>query len=266
MIDAKPLTADDLSEADKVKLILANKDKIKAQAKKNRKEMGMEDESDMEEEEVEREPTIFDYDVDCVDKRKAQLLEKYPWAANQIEDAIMKPERLPRIKKKLAEKLLKADEFLQAFSKRGPNMSFEEQKTLRKVLVEAAEDGEETDYESDSEAIMERDQKAYDTLQDRQSEKVVEANRGIFQYLSVMDTKVMLPPMKQIYKKSENGPLTLFLELDDVLVHTFICDENTGYIAKPTFKDPEYEFMLKEVRLPILVYERDHMDDFLKYL
>jgi len=178
----------------------------------------------------------------------------------------MKPERLPRIKKKLAEKLLKADEFLQAFSKRGPNMSFEEQKTLRKVLVEAAEDGEETDYESDSEAIMERDQKAYDTLQDRQSEKVVEANRGIFQYLSVMDTKVMLPPMKQIYKKSENGPLTLFLELDDVLVHTFICDENTGYIAKPTFKDPEYEFMLKEVRLPILVYERDHMDDFLKYL
>lgn len=49
-------------------------------------------------------------------------------------------------------------------------------------------------------------------------------------------------------------------------MHTFICDENTGYIAKPTFKDPEHEFMLKEVRLPILLYERDHMDDFLKYL
>lgn len=51
-----------------------------------------------------------------------------------------------------------------------------------------------------------------------------------------------------------------------MLIHTYICDENTGYIAKPTFKDPEHEFMLKEVNLPILVYERDHMDDFLKYL
>ena len=49
-------------------------------------------------------------------------------------------------------------------------------------------------------------------------------------------------------------------------MHTFICDENTGYIAKPTFKDPEHEFMLKEVRLPILVYERDGMEEFLKYL
>jgi len=33
-----------------VKLILANKNKIKAQAKKNRKEMGIVDESDLEEE------------------------------------------------------------------------------------------------------------------------------------------------------------------------------------------------------------------------
>lgn len=91
-------------------------------------------------------------------------------------------------------------------------------------------------------------------------------DRGIFKYLNVIDKKVMLPPMKPIYKESQHGGLTLFLELDDVLLHTFICDENTGYIAKPTFKDPEHEFMLNEVRLPILVYERDHMHEFLKYL
>lgn len=72
--------------------------------------------------------------------------------------------------------------------------------------------------------------------------------------------------MKPSYKEKPHGGLTLFLELDDVLLHTFICDENTGYIAKPTYKDPQHEFMLNEVRLPILVYERDHMDDFLKYL
>ena len=56
------------------------------------------------------------------------------------------------------------------------------------------------------------------------------------------------------------------MELDDALLHTYICDENTGYMAKPTFKDPEHEFMLKEVRLPILVYERDYLHDFIDYL
>jgi len=53
--------------------------------------------------------------------------------------------------------------------------------------------------------------------------------------------------MKPIYKdtsSNKNGALTLFLEIDDVLLHTFICDENTGYMAKPTYKDPEHEFML----------------------
>jgi len=82
----------------------------------------------------------------------------------------------------------------------------------------------------------------------------------------VLDTRVSLPDMKPIYTEKPNGGMTLFLELDDVILNTFICDENTGYIAKPTFKDPEHEFMLNEVRLPILVYERDHMEDFLKYL
>jgi len=73
--------------------------------------------------------------------------------------------------------------------------------------------------------------------------------------------------MKASYKEVKpNGGLTLYMELDDVLLHTFICDENTGYIAKPTFKEPEHEFMLNEVRLPILVYERDNMYEFLKYL
>ena len=54
----------------------------------------------------------------------------------------------------------------------------------------------------------------------------------------MIDKKVFLPPMKSSYKEKPNGGLTLFLELDDILLHTFICDENTGYIAKPTFKDP----------------------------
>ena len=72
--------------------------------------------------------------------------------------------------------------------------------------------------------------------------------------------------MKPIFKDAPNGALSLYMELDDALLHTYICDENTGYMAKPTFKDPEHEFMLKEVRLPILVYERDYLHDFIHYL
>ena len=41
----------DLTQSDKVRLILANEDKIKDQAKQNRKEMGLQDSSDEEEEE-----------------------------------------------------------------------------------------------------------------------------------------------------------------------------------------------------------------------
>ena len=81
-------------------------------------------------------------------------------------------------------------------------------------------------------------------MQTRGAQKLEEKSRGIFKYLSVVDKSVVLPPMKPIYAEKPNGALTLFLELDDVLLHTFICDENTGYIAKPTFKDPEHEFML----------------------
>ncbi len=228
--------------------------------------MGIQDSSDEEDEIDAKKTSIFEYDIDSVQKKKEDLLSKYPWAEKQIEDALTNPARLPRIKKKRAEQLLQADRFLEAFSTRGSNMSFDEQKQLRKVLVEPA-DGEETEYESDQESIGTKYYQSYDQRQTRQSQKIEEKAQGIFRYLSVVDTKVILPPMKASYKQVEpHGGFTLFMELDDVLLHTFICDENTGYIAKPTFKEPEHEFMLNEVRLPILVYERDHMDDFLKYL
>lgn len=70
----------------------------------------------------------------------------------------------------------------------------------------------------------------------------------------------MLPPQKH------KGALTLFMELDDTILNTFLCDENFGYMANPSAKDPEHEFFLSETRQPVLVYERDHMRDFLDYL
>jgi TFIIF-interacting CTD phosphatase-like protein len=56
------------------------------------------------------------------------------------------------------------------------------------------------------------------------------------------------------------------MELDDVLLHTFICDENFGYIANPIQKDPEHEFFMEEIRQPVLVYMRDHWEEFMQYL
>lgn len=55
------------------------------------------------------------------------MLAKYPWAEAQIEAALASPDRL-HIKKRRAEQLLNADRFLDAFSRKGKNMSFDEQK------------------------------------------------------------------------------------------------------------------------------------------
>lgn len=61
-------------------------------------------------------------------------------------------------------------------------------------------------------------------------------------------------------------PLTLYMEIDDVFLHTFLCDENFGYMANPASKDPEHEFFLQETRQPVLVYLRDMLDEFKQYL
>lgn len=82
----------------------------------------------------------------------------------------------------------------------------------------------------------------------------------IFKYLTIQDKFVSIPDVEQ------EGKLTLFMELDDVLLHSFICDENFGYIANPASKDPEHEFFVEEIRQPALVYMRDHWQDFMDFL
>ena len=73
----------------------------------------------------------------------------------------------------------------------------------------------------------------------------------------------MLPPL---HIAADKKPLTLYMELDDVFLNTFLCDENFGYMANPSAKDPEHEFFLPETRQPVLVYERDHLKDLLSFL
>jgi hypothetical protein len=91
----------------------------------------------------------------------------------------------------------------------------------------------------------------------------VKENRRIFKHLHINDKSVLLPPVK-----ISKNPLTVFIEIDDLFLHTFICDENFGYMANPAAKSPEHEFLLSDTntKQPVLVYERDCMHDLLTYL
>lgn len=60
--------------------------------------------------------------------------------------------------------------------------------------------------------------------------------------------------------------MTLFIEPDDFLLHTFICNENFGYLSNPASKDPEFEFFIEEIRQPVLVYMRDYWKEFMDFL
>jgi hypothetical protein len=54
-----------------------------------------------------------------------------------------------------------------------------------------------------------------------------------------------LPPLKPD-PNAHRPPLTVFIELDDVFLHTFLCDENFGYMANPNSKEAEHEFLIQE--------------------
>ncbi len=58
----------------------------------------------------------------------------------------------------------------------------------------------------------------------------------IFKFLTIQDKNVRIPDQSV----EDKDKLTLFIEIDDVLLHTFICDENFGYISNPASKEPEY--------------------------
>ena len=98
----------------------------------------------------------------------------------------------------------------------------------------------------------------------RQEIKLENKTKRIFKYLNVVDKNVVLPNRDPSVK--ENDAMTLFIEIDDVFLHTFLVDENFGHMAKPQEKDPEHEFLIEEGLQPVLVYERDYMADFLNYL
>jgi hypothetical protein len=98
-----------------------------------------------------------------------------------------------------------------------------------------------SDYESDlEESKMPR-------APFRSADELIESKKRIYSHLRVLDRSVKPLP-------KNDTCLTLFIEPEDFLYFTFLCDENSGYIAKPTSKDPEHELFLASHRLPILFY------------
>jgi len=77
----------------------------------------------------------------------------------------------------------------------------------------------------------------------------------------VQDKRVALPD-----RAPGDERLTLFMEIDEILLHSFICDENFGYIANPNSKDPEHEIFIAEINQPCLIYMRDHWKDMIDFL
>lgn len=67
-------------------------------------------------------------------------------------------------------------------------------------------------------------------------------------------------------EKVNKDSFTLYLELDDTLLHTYIYDENFGFMADPAAKEPEYKILFGPRNMPIHVYLRDHIEDFLTFL
>lgn len=56
------------------------------------------------------------------------------------------------------------------------------------------------------------------------------------------------------------------MELDDTILHTFIYDENFGFMSDPSAKEPEFKISFGPKDIPIRVYLRDNMQEFLNFL
>ena len=140
---------------------------------------------------------------------------------------------MPKLGTEKAKQYIEADKLLEKYATRVQNTSYSDQQRIRKVLLEEA-GGDDSEYESDFDELS--------TLEDQQQASrtgagaAAEGGRAattkrqqdrIFKYLTIQDKMVMLPP------RTEGTKLTVFFELDDVFLHTFLCDENFGYMAKP---------------------------------
>lgn len=60
--------------------------------------------------------------------------------------------------------------------------------------------------------------------------------------------------------------ITLFIPLDEVLLFSFIPDENVGMFDMPKLKDYDVRIELTEYKTFAFIYYRDYLEEFLNYI
>ena len=160
-------------------------------------------------------------------------IKGYNWYDNEEKNAAM----LKRTKRK--------NEMLRKYAKKATNVSFDQQKNLAKRIVEA-DIGEESEYESGMSELSTLEDVHWERRQTRSQLAFQNQSHRIFKFLKMLNPKVTLPAQKPAKSESlkDIGPLTLYIELEEVLMYGFIVDQNFGYMAKPTSKDPEHEVFI----------------------
>lgn len=83
----------------------------------------------------------------------------------------------------------------------------------------------------------------------------------IFKYITYK-ANAKLPDQEGNHK----GKISLFVPLDDVLIYSFIPDENLGLFEMPKFREYDIRLDLPEYKTFSYIYVRDYFDEFMNYI
>lgn len=143
------------------------------------------------------------------------------------------------------------------------------QTKIKKVIMQPQGDSSEMESELDSDAdfsgldtevelAMTPDQLAVKA--EKQFKSPNKRDQRVFQYIKPLDSRLTIPDMR------DPSRITLFIEIDQVFMCTFLCDPNFGYMTNPGSRDHDFEILIEETKQPVLCYERNHMQTFLDFL
>lgn len=127
--------------------------------------------------------SLYTLPIDCVEVKLMDLFERFPEKKAELISLVsnhkyFKDAEFPDIKQHL-----ERDKLLQKHTKVIKNRTFDEQKQLRKILVESA-DGEQSEYESELDELSALEDAAEIRLEARKQSLQTQSHR-IFKYLTV---------------------------------------------------------------------------------
>jgi RNA polymerase II subunit A small phosphatase-like protein len=64
----------------------------------------------------------------------------------------------------------------------------------------------------------------------------------------------------------DDGKITLFVPMDEVLFYSYIPDENMGMFDMPVFKEYDLRIELREYKTFAFIYFRENLEEFLNFI